>query len=591
MRVHKSGMALAPLALLALVGSSTAAAAHKQFPRPTPVVAGSAVSPRSVLYVWAGDEGTVVALPVAGQNQYNLPNHADFLAVVDADQASPTYGKVLRTVSVPTPPVLGNEPHHVQPFVPPNCSTLVANGLLSDSWFTFDLSRPLHPVLQATINGVQTLGTVPQYAFVLPNCQVIGAEMGSSLYGAHGTLVRFDAGGARVLEERSGDRVPTDSVCGSQWNLVLSLTKLGGPFTRKSNSGDCLPSNPSGVSGRADLNTLVTSDYGEPVRLILPLPPTSDVTRLTVRHYPLDQACTQRSTPPTATRCIGDPRVVVLPDGPRRELNEGHEENVAVENVVATSGPGPLNPTGKTPTGYLPSRGAFATTTCGGALYYSADIAHAQPVWREVFDFSAANEVLRPGSRVPASCVGGGGLLVSPDNRFLVASIIGREAGQTSTPIGTTTDTRAFPGMIVMLDIAKLIQAGTASGCAVDMASEVWSGGAEADCPSVADVHVVDDRTSGGPHDLALDYPNGGSRLTYFDYFVSETGIVGDLRLCILRTDGGRLVPDTAFPAAVDGQRPGTGCISFGRSDWPSDRGPMAGPAKPHHGMFHHAAP
>jgi len=368
---------------------------------------------------------------------------------------------------------------------------------------------------------------------------------------------------------------------------VLSLTKLGGPFTRKTNSGDCLPSNPSGISGRADLNALVTSDYGDPARLILPLTPTSDVAKLTVRHYSLNPACTQRSTPPPATRCIGDPSVVVLPDGPRRELNECHKENVAVENVVTTSGPGSLNPTGATPAGYLPSRGAFATTTCGGALYYSPDIAQVQPVWREVFDFSAANEVLHPGSRVPASCVGGGGLLSSPDNRFLVESIIGRDSGQTSTPIGTTTDTRAFPGMIVMLDIAKLIEAGPASRCTIDVPAEVWSGGAERDCPTVADIHVVDDRTTGGPHDLALDYPNGGSRLSYFDYFVSETGIVGDLRLCILSTAGGHLVSDTAFPAATDGQKPGTGCITFNRPDWPSDRGPGAGPAKPHHGMFH----
>lgn len=559
-------------------------------PTLTGAVDASAGPPTSVLYVWAGHKGGGVAVPVAARNEYDLPVGRDFLAVVDADDSSPAYGRVVRTVSVPTPPVLGNEAHHVQPYVPPGCSTLLANGLFSDTWFTFDLSVPLRPRLAATVGGTQTIGTAPQFGAVLPNCQAIGTQMGGPLLGSHGSLVRLDSGGARVLEERPAGRVPADRSCASQWDLVLlNPLKVGGPFTRKGERAGCLPANPLGLAVRPDLATVVASDYAEPLRLVLPVPPTSDVGRFTIRHFDLDGACAGAMAPPPTVRCIGEPRVAVLPDGPRRERNEGHEENVGVEGLAATHAAGPHNATGRTPARHLPSRGAFAATSCGGALYYSADITARQPRWREVFDFSAAGEAVRPGSRVPASCVGGGGLVVTPDNRYVVASITGREEGQTTTPIGTATDTRRFPGMIVLLDVAALVGRGANVSCTIDRPDEVWAGGAESDCPRIADIHVVDDPTSGGPHDLALDFSSGGRRFAYFNYFVSETGITGDLRVCILRLEGGRLAPDAAFPAAVDGQRPGTGCISFDRADWPGDRGRRAGPAKPHHGMFYRA--
>ena len=53
--------------------------------------------PETVLYVWASDQA------------HRAP---DFLAVVDFDQDSATYGKVLETVPLPPPGNTGNEPHH-----------------------------------------------------------------------------------------------------------------------------------------------------------------------------------------------------------------------------------------------------------------------------------------------------------------------------------------------------------------------------------------------------------------------------------------------------------------------------------------------
>src|ERR1700682_5025825 len=50
------------------------------------------------LFVWAGDQARQAP---------------DFLAVVDFDEDSATYGKVLTTVPLPGPGETGNEPHHV----------------------------------------------------------------------------------------------------------------------------------------------------------------------------------------------------------------------------------------------------------------------------------------------------------------------------------------------------------------------------------------------------------------------------------------------------------------------------------------------
>src|SRR6476620_9965895 len=50
-----------------------------------------------VLYVWAGDQAHVAP---------------DFLAVIDFDEDSRTYGSVITTVALPPPGNIGNEPHH-----------------------------------------------------------------------------------------------------------------------------------------------------------------------------------------------------------------------------------------------------------------------------------------------------------------------------------------------------------------------------------------------------------------------------------------------------------------------------------------------
>jgi len=576
---HRNIRHLAFAATLATLGGMAAA--------PTVAVGQQAGGPDTVLYLWAGDAGQGPVL--SNGKDYSTPDNDDFLAVVDADPDSKEYGKVRKTVSVPTGGP-GNEPHHMQPYTPPGCKTIFGGGLFSDFWYQFDISDPLNPKRSGTLTPGHTMGTVPDAAFILPNCEALGTEMGgdpstgSYIGGPHGTVVRMNPTGSEVLETQVSDR-PVDGQCAEQWVPSGTTNKPGGDVTRKTNVNECLPSNPHGIWGRPDLNELVTSDYATPGRLIQAEAPTADVAKMTVRHYHLDPACTGKNPSPAGADCVKEPRVVLLPDGPRAEANEGHKENVGVMETAMTNAEGELNPEGKTPEGYLPSKGGFATTMCGGALYYTPDITAEKPSWKEVYDYTAAGQAAQPGLDATSGCSGGGGVAVTPDNRFVVHTIIGRNPGQGGNFIASSTNPSGFPGMVVKLDITKLIQAGDKAACSIDTGEEVWAGGKEADCPTLTAVRVVNDESTGGPHFFSYDYANGSERLAFFNYFVGETGVTGDLRVCMLMTKD--LAIDKKFPASVDGQSPGSGCITFRRLNWPGDRGPNAGPAKPHYGLFH----
>ena len=65
----------------------------------------------TTLFVWAGDQARVAP---------------DFVTVIDFDESSKTYGKVIRTAPVPTS---GNEAHHMH--LSADGSVLACGGLLS----------------------------------------------------------------------------------------------------------------------------------------------------------------------------------------------------------------------------------------------------------------------------------------------------------------------------------------------------------------------------------------------------------------------------------------------------------------------------
>jgi hypothetical protein len=215
----------------------------------------------------------------------------------------------------------------------------------------------------------------------------------------------------------------------------------------------------------------------------------------------------------------------------------------------------------------------------GGAIFYTADITAKEPVWREVFDDTAADKLLDPNA-VTGAGDNGGWLQTSQDDKTLYHAVIGRPAGT----LGPSD--KGSAGGVFSLDISKLVDAGQDATC------DLAAGGDQPDCPTVQSALPINpDLTAGGPHWGALDNLKLGGdgfyhdtdqpeRLATADYFVARTGLDGDHRVCMVDIGkDGKLTLDTAFKDENTGQP----CVSFNRADWPHG---AFGNAKPHSMLF-----
>ena len=170
------------------------------------------------LYVWTGDQARVAP---------------DFLAVIDFDEDSPRYGRVIRTVAVPGPGGSGNEPHHCHLSADKN--VLACGGLLAllrgqDSIFFFDVSEPRRPKFMFSTSG--TLSNITDDFLPLKDGGFLVTQMGSHTGGTPGRVAEFDAR-LRLVGEWPADPPEHDF-------------------------------NPHGISARPDLNLMVTSDFMMP---------------------------------------------------------------------------------------------------------------------------------------------------------------------------------------------------------------------------------------------------------------------------------------------------------------------------------------
>ncbi len=139
---------------------------------------GHATEP-TTLYVWASDVAHVAP---------------DFLAVIDFDRESPGYGQVLRTVPLPPPGNIGNEPHHCH--TSEDQTILACGGLLSvlkgqNDIFFFDITDARHPKLLSSTRAPNS--SVTDDFLALPGGGFLVTNMGSATGGAGGRVVEFDA--------------------------------------------------------------------------------------------------------------------------------------------------------------------------------------------------------------------------------------------------------------------------------------------------------------------------------------------------------------------------------------------------------------
>ncbi|MBW4717077.1 selenium-binding family protein [Saccharothrix obliqua] len=527
------------------------------------------------LLVWAGDENVADTLV---KDVKNLPGSLggglgkvvnalpgpDFLAVIDATEGSPSYGKVVNTATVG--PLVENEPHHMQ-YVWHKGDTVYAGALFAAATYAFDVSALPELRLKGISLPTNTLGgSVPDAYWTLKDGTAYGTYMGGPVVpgphvyangqsvvgngfaGSPGALVRFDRTG-RVLSQTSAATPQGDNA-----ELCANLPRLSAPTC----------ANPHGIQAREDLNTLVTSDYAEPRNIILdPVKqPSPYLRRPTVRTWDI----TDRDNPKLRA-------VSYLQDGPRADPADPlHAESRAVMETTVTN---------------LPHhKGAFAQTMQGGAVHYTPDITAAEPHWYEVFDDGAANKAIHAGNDSNGGGSNGGWIQTSPDDKYLYRAISGRAKGALGPNDPGTT------GGVYVLDIQRLLAAGPDFRCRVDTLAEARNGGAEADCPTLAGAAPINPgQPAAGPHWGAYDnfeldsdglYRETSSprRIAVSNYFVARSGLDGDHRVNVLSVDpDGKLALDNDFRDEFSGQ---VG-VNFNRRDWP--HGPF-GNAKPHSELF-----
>ena len=138
------------------------------------------------LFVWAADADS---------------SDSDFLAVIDADPASPSYGEVAATLPVGA---VGTQPHHIENRMAES-GILFVNGFRTGTTFIIDLNEPTNPVLRATI-GAKGPFTYPHSFERLPNGNVLAAFQNQGEGNEQtGGLVELDEQGEMVRARSAED--------------------------------------------------------------------------------------------------------------------------------------------------------------------------------------------------------------------------------------------------------------------------------------------------------------------------------------------------------------------------------------------------
>ena len=542
----------------------------------TLATAWAAQAGSSYLAVWSSDNGT--------DDKPGVLN-TDFLAIIDADPKSRTYGKVVNTASMESVPganllndlgftdALGlntkygltadgipsdvlNQAHHMthDPIVVRERSYLFMGGLISANVFRCDVTDPLHiPTcpLVTTAKDVTNFSGIDDF-LQAPNGNVLVTYMGAKDLTTPGGVVEIGVDGTVAAE--------------------YAAAKPGGPTrylpsVRKDHETDTgLLAHPHGIDARADLDLLVTSDYADPLTLATSedLQGKDEDCGTTVRFWKLSDL----KAGPTA--------IAQLPVGKGREAYFRYNAPEGVMTVALTH--------------LHEHKGVFASTMGGGSIWYAPDATAAEIEFRMIYRIG-------PGASPPV-------FFVTPDDRFLTQPVQGVVSEGDTPPIGPSVYNRDYDDehsrRVIVLDIQKLLRAGTLVKCDAPPVVTDASGtitkitarnNGAADCPRVAGTLNLDSQanfeTHSGPHFVAFDHET--RRVAISNYFVQLTPFTlpglhedGDHRVCMARlTQTGQLVPDRAFKDELNLTEPG--CIAMDRPAsyrWPN-RG-RTGAAKPH---------
>src|SRR5262249_2485357 len=195
------------------------------------LLAAAAVVWLTVPYAVSDDDDSNTYLFIcAGDQARTSP---DFLAVINFDQESRDYGKVIATVPFAAPDATGNEPHHSG--LSSDGKVVACGGLLSalkgqKEIFFFNVSNPRAPKFTSAADP--PLSAITDEFHALPEGGYLVTMMGGAQGHAPGRVAAFDKN-LQLLKEYP-ENPPSDGF------------------------------NPHGISVRPELNLMVTSDFACP---------------------------------------------------------------------------------------------------------------------------------------------------------------------------------------------------------------------------------------------------------------------------------------------------------------------------------------
>jgi hypothetical protein len=179
-----------------------------------------------VTHVSAFPQDTAAATTAAGHHLFAWTGDADkknmdFLAVIDADPASPTYGKLMTTLVTDQPTM---RVHHTE-YVMPASGMLFANDHDAGRTFILDVRDALHPKVATSFTDMD--GYMHPHSYLrLPNGHVLATfqhkHPGNSedQMGQSGGLVEIDDHGIVIRSASSADSAFPDALL-TPYSLVV----------------------------------------------------------------------------------------------------------------------------------------------------------------------------------------------------------------------------------------------------------------------------------------------------------------------------------------------------------------------------------
>ncbi len=268
-RKHPRLLKIIALTMTLFIASAATAALDRRQATQEELAERQSHSVEKFLFVWAGDQARQAP---------------DFLAVVDFDEASANYGKVITTVPLPGAGASGNEPHHVG--LSSDKKVLACGGLLSvlkgqKEIFFFDVSTPSAPQFLAAADP--PLSAITDEFYALAGGGFLVTMMGGA-NGAHpGRVAEFNKNLQLIAEYP--DNPPHDGF------------------------------NPHGISVRPEINLMVTSDFVCPSTTLHAVPGDLDL-RGSVRVWLFKQRKLLKTI--QIPGAVGTIDIKLIPDDPHQ---------------------------------------------------------------------------------------------------------------------------------------------------------------------------------------------------------------------------------------------------------------------------------